>query len=57
MRLSEKAIKDLRLELIKVYSSDFNLSDDELNEIGIFLLKSLAEVLKYRKYAKMKMLH
>lgn len=48
MKLSEKAIKELRLELQKKYNSDFNLSNKELNEIGLFLLTSLAEGLKLK---------
>ncbi len=48
MQISDKAIKDLRNELINKYGSDFNLSDEELNEIGLFLLTCLAESLKLR---------
>ncbi len=55
--LSSEAIQDLRLELQTKYGGDFGLSDEELNEIGLFLLTSLAEALKSRKYAKIRMLH
>lgn len=48
MRLSGKAIKDLRNELIKKYGSDFNLSDQELDEIGTLLLACLVESLKLK---------
>ncbi len=46
MQLSNKAINDLRKELLKVYGSDFGLTDEQLNEIGEFLLTGLAEGLK-----------
>ena len=46
MKLSSRAIEDLRLALQKKYNSDFSLSDEELNEIGLFLLTSLVEKLK-----------
>jgi len=49
MRLSENAIKDLRSELISLYGTDFELNDEDLNEIGLFLLTSLAEGLKLKK--------
>jgi len=49
MKLSDKAIQDLRAELIKIYETDFELDDNELNEIGLFLLTSLAEGLKLKK--------
>ncbi len=55
--LSDKAIQDLRLELIKIYGTDFELENEELNEIGLFLLTSLAEGLKLKKYDIMKTLH
>lgn len=48
MRLSKKAIQDLRNELIKKYGSDFNLSDQELDEIGTLLLTCLVESLKLK---------
>lgn len=57
MKLSETAIKDLRIELQKAYGSDFSLNDEELNEIGLFLLTSLAEALKQRKYGIINKLH
>ena len=46
MTLSNKAISELRSELIRIYGSDFELNDDELNRIGMFLLTVLAEGLK-----------
>jgi len=48
MNLSSKAISDLRQELVKLYGTDFSLNDTELNEIGIFLLTSLAETVKLK---------
>lgn len=48
MKLSQKAINDLRKELIRVYGSDFDLTDEDLQGIGMFLLTSLAESLKYK---------
>jgi hypothetical protein len=57
MKLSEQAIQDLRLELKRAYGSDFSLNNEELNEIGLFLLISLAEGLKQRKYAIINTLH
>ena len=48
MKLSSKAIEDLKLALQKKYNSDFNLSDEELNEIGLFLLTALMEGLKLK---------
>ena len=57
LNLSEKAIHDIRNELKKIYGTDFELKDEELNEIGLFLLTSLAEGLKLRKYDIMKALH
>lgn len=52
MELPKKSIEDLRKELIKVYGSDFNLSDNDLQKIGMFLLTSLAECLKYKNMVK-----
>ncbi len=57
MKLSEKAVQDLRVELQKAYGSDFSLSNEELSEIGLFLLTSLAEGLKQSKYAIINKLH
>ena len=57
MKLSVEAIKDLRIELKKAYGSDFSLNDEELNEIGLFLLTCLAEGLKHHKYAIINTLH
>jgi hypothetical protein len=57
MKLSEQAIQDLRVELKRVYGSDFSLNNEELNEIGLFLLTSLAEGLKQRKYGIINTLH
>lgn len=52
MKLSQKAINDLRKELMKVYGSDFDLTDEDLQEIGMFLLTVLAESLKYKASIK-----
>jgi len=49
MNLSRQAIIDLRNELVKIYGRDFSLSDEELNEIGVFMLTSLSEVVKNKK--------
>ena len=57
MKLSEIAIQELRMSLQKAYGSDFSLSNEELNEIGLFLLTSLAEGLKQRKYGIINTLH
>ncbi len=57
MELSAMAIKDLRLELQKKYGSDFNLTDEELNKIGLYLLTSLMEGLKLKKYNIIDELH
>lgn len=57
MNLSDKAIQDLRIELKKIYGTDFELGNEELNEIGLFLLTSLAEGLKLKKYGIMDVLH
>lgn len=57
MNLSDKAIQDLRIELRKIYGTDFELENEELNEIGLFLLTSLAEGLKLKKYGIMDVLH
>jgi hypothetical protein len=46
MKLSDKAIQELKLELQKKYNSDFGLNDEELNKIGLFLLTALMEGLK-----------
>ena len=48
MNISDKAIQDLRVELNKIYGTDFGLENKELNEIGLFLLTSLAEGLKLK---------
>ncbi len=48
MQLSDKAIQDLKNELIKQYGSSFDLTYKELNEIGLFLLYQLAETLKMK---------
>ena len=48
MSLSNKAIQDLRKEFINIYGEDFDLTDEELEEIGMFLLTSLAEGMKLR---------
>lgn len=48
MKLSEKAINELRKELKVKYNSDFGLTNEELNEIGLLLLTALAEGLKLK---------
>lgn len=55
--LSGEAIQDLKVELQRIYKSDFGLNNEELNEIGLFLLTSLAEALKLRRYAIISTLH
>ena len=57
MNLSDKAIQDLRIELKRIYGTDFELENQELNEIGLFLLTSLAEGLKLKKCGIMDVLH
>lgn len=57
MKLSEQAIQDLRIELKRAYGRDFSLNNEELNEIGLFLLTSLAEGLKQCKYGIINTLH
>lgn len=57
MNLSDKAIQDLRIELKRIYGTDFELANEELNEIGLFLLTSLVEGLKVNKYGIMDVLH
>lgn len=57
MKLSVQAIQDLREELQKVYGSDFSLNDEDLNEIGLFLLTLLAEALKHEKCGIIDTLH
>lgn len=52
MKISDKAIQNLRKKLVQVYGSDFDLSDDDLQEIGMFLLTGLAECLKYKNMVK-----
>ena len=46
MKLSEKAIQEFRTTLQNKYNSDFDLTDEELNNIGLLLLTVLAERLK-----------
>lgn len=50
MILSDKAIKDLRTEIIRIAGVECSnsLSDEELQEIGILLLTMLSEALKHR---------
>lgn len=48
IELSDKAINELRLLLQQKYNSDFDLKDEELNEIGLFLLTALVEGLKLK---------
>ena len=38
LHLSDKAIQDLRKELINLYGSDFELNDEELNKIGLLFV-------------------
>jgi hypothetical protein len=51
MELSSKALQDLRLTLRKVYGCDFDveLTDTEVNFIGVFFLTSLKEALMVRQ--------
>jgi hypothetical protein len=46
--LSSEAIKDLKIALRKSYGSDFgvDLSEEEFNHLGEFLMTCLMEVLK-----------
>lgn len=48
MTLSNNAIQDLRLALRNSYGKDFDteLSDEEINNIGVFVLTGLTESLK-----------
>jgi hypothetical protein len=48
MLLSEKAISDLRISLRKSYGDDFDaeLTDEEVNRIGVLALTCLKEGLK-----------
>lgn len=48
MDLSSKAIADLRIALRKSYGGDFDadLSDDQVNALGVFLLNCLVESAK-----------
>jgi hypothetical protein len=50
MKLSNKAIQDLRIALRKSYGEkfDIDMSDDEVNNIGILLLTSVVENLKIK---------
>lgn len=48
MQLSDKAIQDLKHTLTKEYGSAFGLSEEGLNEVGLFLITSLAEILKHK---------
>jgi hypothetical protein len=57
MNLSNKAIQDLRNELKRIYGTDFELENEELNEIGLFLLTSLKEGLKLKKCGIIDVLH
>jgi hypothetical protein len=54
MKLSEKAIKDLRIALKKTYGENFesSLTKDEVNRIGDLLLTILAESLKIKNQQK-----
>lgn len=57
LHLSDKAIKDLRKELVRTYGADFGLDKDELNRIGLLLLTILAEGIKLEKHDIMEKLH
>ena len=48
MTLSSNAIQDLRLALRKSYGEDFDieLSDEQVNNIGLLVLTGLVESLK-----------
>ena len=48
MKLSSTAIKDLRLALRDKYGAtvDFALDDDEINEIGVLILNTLASSIR-----------
>ena len=54
MRLSDKAIQDLRTTLKKSYGVNFyvELLDEEINHIGVFLLTGLVESLKLEMVTK-----
>ncbi len=56
MKISNKALKELRLVLEKSYGKELNdsLSDEEVNEIGELLLTILAESLKMKMHEKEK---
>ncbi len=57
MEISKKAVQDLRAELMRIYDSDFDLTDKDFDEIGMFLLASLAVVYKFNKAKKLKQLN
>jgi hypothetical protein len=48
MKLSEKAIKELRLSLREKYGEgvDIALDDDEINEIGVLILNTIASSIR-----------
>lgn len=48
MKLSNKAILDLRSELIRIYGTDFELDNEALNDIGLLLLESLKQAIKLK---------
>jgi hypothetical protein len=48
MKLSKKAIQDLRIALVRSYGTDFGLDDEALCEIGMLLLTVMAESLKLK---------
>lgn len=50
MKLSDKAIKDLRTSLRKHFGEGFDIAmtDEQINNIGILLLTSLVESLKIK---------
>lgn len=55
MSLSDDAIQDLRLALRNSYGKDFDteLSDEEINNIGVLVLTGLVESLKLEMVQKM----
>lgn len=48
MKLSTNAVKDLRTALRKSYGEDFDieLSDEQVNHIGVIILTGLVEALR-----------
>lgn len=48
MKLSNQAIKDLRIAFRKTYGDDFDVSltDEQINHLGVLVLTGLVESLK-----------